>query len=183
MEVTYTTTLDDYVAFSMHMLKRSPTMRWRVGLSWTVIPVACWISALLLVSTVPAAAATLAFGGLAYAGMYPLIQHAWVTSTIRAYAKDVGVRGVIGRTTLVLADDTLTERAEAVQSVARWQDMKGVEVVGDCTYIYVTGLLAAIVPRQGFERDEDYEAVRDFALAKLARPVEPVAPAAGGRRS
>jgi hypothetical protein len=172
LELTYTTTLDDYVAFSMHTLKRSPSMKWRVGLGWALIPLGCWLWAALLINTVPAAAAILAFGGVAYAVIYPLGHHAWVSSAIRAYAQDLGARGVIGRITLVLADDTLTERTESVQSVARWQDMKGVEVVGDCTYIYVTGMLAAIIPRHGFERAEDYEAVRDFALAKLAKPAE-----------
>ena len=176
MEVTYTTTLDDYVAFGVHALKRSPSMKWRTGFGWALVPLACWLWASLLVATTPATAVVLAIGGLAYAALYPLAHRAWVSSAIRAYARDLGARGVVGRITLVLADDTMTERTESVQSVARWQDMKGAEVVDDRTYVYVTGLLAAVIPRRGFERAEDYEAVRDFVLAKLARPAEPSAP-------
>lgn len=170
MEVSYATTIDDYVAYNMHALKRSPSMKWRLALGWVLVPLGCWIGAALMVSGDPAIAAALAISGVAYAVTGPFVQRAWIASAVRAYARDLGASGVIGRITLVLDDDTLTERTESVQSVARWRDMKGVEVVGDCTYIYVTGLLAAIVPRHGFERPEDYEAVRDFAVAKLGRP-------------
>ena len=169
MEVSYTTTIDDYVAYSMHALKRSPSMKWRLALGWVLIPLGCWVGAALLASGDPALAAGLAAGGAACAVIAPPVQRASIASAVRAYAHDLGTRGVIGRITLVLEDDTLTERTESVQSVARWRDMQGVEVVGDCTYIHVTGLLAAIVPRRGFERPEDYEAVRDFAVAKLGK--------------
>jgi hypothetical protein len=172
MEVSYTTTLDDYVAYSLHTLKRSPSMKLRFALAWALLPIGCWFGAALLVGSNSPAAAMLAAGGAAYAIIYPFVHWAWTASAVRAYAQDLGARGVIGRITLILADDTLTERTESVQSVACWRDMKGVEVIGDCTYIYVTGLLAAIIPRHGFERPEDYEAVRDFAVAKLGKHVE-----------
>jgi hypothetical protein len=112
-------------------------------------------------------AALLFVGGAVYAIVYPFVHRVWIASAVRAYTQDLGSRGIIGRITLVLEEDTLTERTELVQTVARWRDMKGVEVVGDCTYIYVTGMLAAIIPRHGFERPEDYEAVREFAVAKV----------------
>jgi hypothetical protein len=170
VEVNYTTTLDDYVAFNLHTLKRSPSMKWRFGIGWVLLPLGCWMAAAQSASSNPELAVVLATGGLVYAIAYPFVYRAWVGRAIRAYAQDLGDRGVIGRITLVLTEESLTERTEAVQSVARWRDMKGVAVVGDCTYIYVTGLLTAIIPRHGFEREEDYEAVREFAVAKLGKP-------------
>ena len=170
MEVSYTTTLDDYVACSLHSLKRSPSMKWRLALGWVLGPLGCWIGAALMVGVNPAIAAVLAVSGVVCAVIVPSFQRASIASAVRAYAQDLGASGVIGRITLVLDDDTLTERTESVQSVAHWRTMRGVEVVGDCTYIYVTGLLAAIMPRRGFERPEDYEAVRDFAVTKLGKP-------------
>ena len=79
-------------------------------------------------------------------------------------------RGVIGRITLVLTEESMIERTETVVSASRWQDMKGAELVGDCVYVYVTGLSAAIIPRHGFEREEDYDAVKEFVMRKLGRP-------------
>ena len=151
MEVSYTTTLDDYVAFSMHAVKRSPSMKWRFGLGWAFLTLGFLIWAALLATPYPVAAISLAVAGVVCGVGYPFFFRVYVKRGVRAVAEDLGARGVIGRITLVLTDDTLTERTESVQSVARWKDMKGVEVVGDNTYIYVTGLLAAIIPRHGFE--------------------------------
>ena len=47
--------------------------------------------------------------------------------------------------------------------------MVGVEVVGDCTYIQITQLSVAIIPKHGFEREEEYFEARDFAVARLNR--------------
>ncbi len=173
MEVSYTTTVDDYVAYNMHAIKRSPSLKRRLVLGWLFVPLWCWIGAALLFDGNPTPAAVLAAAGVVYAVIHPFVQRASITSAFRAYAQDLGVQGVIGRIHLTLENDTFTERTELVQSVARWRDMRGVEVVGDCTYIYVTGLLAAIVPRRGFENPEDYDAVRDFAVAKLGKHAKP----------
>ncbi|AMV23788.1 hypothetical protein VT84_05205 [Gemmata sp. SH-PL17] len=171
MEFTYTTTLDDYAAFNVHAMKRSSLIRWRFGLSWAVPPVVLLACAAMRVDTGSYDVATIqiAVGG-AYTLCYPFIYRAWVGWSVRAFARDLGSRGVIGRINLVLTDDLLIERTESVQTAVRWEDMLGVEVIGECVYIYVTGLSGAIVPRHGFEREEDYEAVRDFALKKLAKP-------------
>jgi hypothetical protein len=167
VEVSYTTTLDDYVAFNLHTLKHSSSMKWRFRLGWALVPLGCLIAVILLASKKPGLALALAAGGVVYAIVYPLLYPGWAARTVGAYARDLGARGVIGRMTLILTDDSLTERTDTVESVARWQDMKGVDVLADCTYIYITGLSAAIIPRHGFERVEEYEAVRDFAVAKL----------------
>jgi YcxB-like protein len=161
--------MNDYIAYNLHGIKRSPSMKWRLAIGWAIIPCACWIGAALLAKSHSDLAFMLAIGGVMYAFVFPFVQQAWISSSVRGFAQDLGTSGMIGRITLILEDDTFTEQTDTVQSIARWQDMKGVEVVGDCTYIYVTGLLTAIVPRHGFEKAEDYEAVRDFAIAKLGK--------------
>lgn len=75
MEVTYTTTLDDYVAFSLHVLKRSPSMKWRLALGWALIPIGCWLWAALLAGSNPPTALLLSAGGAGYALIYPLVGH------------------------------------------------------------------------------------------------------------
>lgn len=167
MEVTYKTTLDDFVAYNMHLLKRSPSMRQKMVLSWVLLPIVCLFWAYILANPYPFSAVFLVVAGVFIAIFYPLIYRGWVASSVRAYAQDLDARGVIGQITLILEEDTLTERAGAVQSVVRWQEMKGMEIVGEVTYVYVTGLLAAIIPKHGFERSEDYESVQAFVLAKL----------------
>jgi hypothetical protein len=63
--------------------------------------------------------------------------------------------------------DTLVEITEIGRTEVRWENMKGVDDAGDRTYIFVTGMLASILPRRGFDSDEEYFAARDFAMRKL----------------
>lgn len=90
------------------------------------------------------------------------------TEHYQSVARGMRERGELGRITLALTNQTLTERTTAGASVVRWRDMPGMEVAGDYTFIQVTSELFAIIPRHGFDREEDYAAVRDFALAKLS---------------
>lgn len=180
LEVSYIVTLDDHVAFSLHWLKRSgsgapPT--WPLVV-WALLAVGGLIGGYQLADTNPAVASPLriagvwfAILGVAWPILYPPLHWAAIRSAVRRQAEQLGL-GRERRITLALTEDTLTEWADSVESVARWDAMKGVEVVGDCTYIYVTSMLTAVVPRHGFKRPETYEAVRDFALAKLDRPEE-----------
>jgi YcxB-like protein len=172
VQVSYTTTVDDYVAFALHAYWKSSSMRTRFWAAWVVIPICCFVVATYLELSYSQTIAAVCVGGfgVVYSVFYPPIFWHRVSDATRKYAEEMGPTGTIGRITLILTDETLTEVTEAARSEARWRDMKGMEVVGDCTYIYITGLLAAIIPRHGFEPDEDYFAVRDFALAKLAPP-------------
>src|SRR4051812_29962353 len=112
VEVSYTTTLDDYVAFSVHAFKRSPSMRLRLALAWAVVPLVCWLAAALISGRDAKLAMLVAAGGVVYAVIYPLIQNASLGASVRAYARDLDARGVIGRITLVLEEETLTEITE-----------------------------------------------------------------------
>ncbi|MBP3956903.1 YcxB family protein [Gemmata sp. G18] len=171
MEVTYTTTLDDYVALCMHLTKQSSFMKRQVSLLWLLLPLGLLISAALLASSSPVGAAILIVVGVTYAVIFPGIRRANLSSGFRTFAQELGTRGVISRITLVLTEDTLTERTDSVVSVVHWQDMKGVKEVGESLYIYVTGMSFAIIPRHGFEREKDYEAAREFVLSKLKKLV------------
>ncbi|WP_420841886.1 YcxB family protein [Fimbriiglobus ruber] len=109
----------------------------------------------------------LAFGaGLLYAFWFPLTYKSRVEGLLRAHLQKNGSRGIVGPITLILTDDSLTEITEITRSEARWQNIQRVDVSGDYTFIYVNSSSAAILPRHGFDSGEEYEAVRDFALAR-----------------
>jgi hypothetical protein len=74
---------------------------------------------------------------------------------------------VTGPIRLILSEESLVEITELTRTEARWRDMDGIEEVGDYTFIMVTGMTAAILPRRGFEREDDYLSVRDFARARF----------------
>jgi hypothetical protein len=164
LEVTYTTTIDDYVRYAFH-LRRKPVARTLYLFAWLFIPVVSLLWALVPPADHPEHSLYAGVLGLSYLVLYPL----WRWVSIRSFAKKLEAEGVVGRITLTLDDKTLTEQTSKEKSVATWREMHGVEVVDDVTYIYVTTLLTAIIPRHCFERPEDYDAVRHFALVKLKR--------------
>ena len=86
--------------------------------------------------------------------------------------KKLGGRGIIGERGLSLSEELLVAVSETFRTEVRWENMTGVEVVGDTTYIFISGISALILPRHGFDSDAEYEAVRDFALRKLAGHVQ-----------
>ncbi len=160
LEFSYTITKDDYVEYNMHMIKK------RLGIHWGILPIGCvaWIG--IPAYFYPIVTVSLVVCSVGIIWIWLNIYRTRITQYVQA--QEFGAEGFIERVTLFVTDETLTERTVVADTVIRWQDMKGMKVVGDCTYIYVTDELSAIIPRHGFVLQDDYEAVRDFALEKLS---------------
>ena len=114
-------------------------------------------------------AIAMGFLTVAVAVTYPFIYYSLMRWLTRSYAAQRGVRGMIGRIRLILTDETLTEITESTRTEARWKDMVRVEQTGDTTYIYVTGMSVALVPKRGFADEADYYLVRDFARSHVGK--------------
>lgn len=169
LEMTCTNSMDDLVAFHTFALKRSPYLRKRLVRSWVVLPVGLVVIALVLwaAATYPPLALSVAVSGAVIALFFPLIWQSWIWQWARQLAAQNAAGGLFP-TTLTLTDDVLRVRGRVTETTARWDMMVGVEAGPDHTFILVTELFAVVVPRHTLGREEDYAAVRDFALAKLA---------------
>jgi hypothetical protein len=128
------------------------------------------------------AAATCLGGAVVYGVIYPGCYRTWLAKRLRACASELGTRGVIGPIRLILGADSFVEITESTRSEARWRDMEGIEETDNYTFILVTGMTAAIIPRQAFKRVEDYYEVRDLARARLADGAKPAAGLGVGSR-
>lgn len=173
MEVSYSTTVDDYVTFSLLMWRKSKMGRGVFLASWLLLPVVGLLGAAMLVAANGLSVeAMVCLGGVVlYAAVYPAVHRFWLTNHIHAYVKNLGSRGVIGPIRLILSEETLIEITETTRSEVKWRDMQGIEEVGDYTFIMITGMSAAILPRHGFEREDDYYKVRDYARARISPAV------------
>ncbi|WP_435019318.1 YcxB family protein [Tundrisphaera sp. TA3] len=170
LQADYTTTVDDYIAYGLHCIDRSAVARRHYLIGWLLLPIACLVGSLAAAANGPGEwAVILAVSGVAYAAIYPAVHRANIRKTLRSYAEGQGTRGTIGPIRLILDDEGLTEITETTRTVARWETMSHVEEVGDHTFIMVTGLSAAIVPRRGFADEESYNRVRDFAMARIGK--------------
>jgi hypothetical protein len=168
VEVSYKTTLDDFVAYTWHMWWKSKTARRGFLSQWLALPAVGLVAAGTLLAAGSWVGSGVSAGlSLLYAVVFPFSYCRSAKNGIREYAKELGGRGVIGSIRLILSEESLVEITELTRSEARWRDMQGIEEFGDYTIILVTEMTAAIIPRHGFERDEDYFCVREYARERI----------------
>jgi hypothetical protein len=169
VEVRYTVTLEDFVALNLYLTRKSGVGRAGYLTVWLGLPLLCMVGAaqVLQHDNQP-----MAFGLMAVAVftlvIFPSSYRAALARNARAFVKKLGGRGIIGERTLILSEESLVAISETFRTEARWENMTGVDVVGDYTYIFIAGISALILPRHGCDSDEEYDAARDFALRKLA---------------
>jgi hypothetical protein len=174
MHVRYTVTLNDFVVFNLYITRKSGVGRSAYFILWLGLPILFALGALQAVQFSREIAA-LAFVILAvfWLCFFPFRYRDALARNARTFVKKLGGRGIIGERGLILSEELLVAISETFRTEARWENMTGVDVVGEYTYIFLTGISALILPRRGFDSDSEYEAVRDFVLRKLARRESP----------
>lgn len=174
MKVRYTVTLNDFVAWNLHVTKKSGVGRTAHLVTWLALPMFfAWLAIQLLQDENKPAALVLVVLALFWLAVFPSIHQALLARNVRTFVKKLGGRGIIGERTLILSEELLVVISETFRTEVRWENLTGVEVVGDYTYIFLSGISALIVPRHGFESEAEYEGTRDFALRKLEGHVPP----------
>lgn len=173
MEVSFTVTVDDFVAFNWHVLRKSGAGRTAYLFGWLGLPLLLALLAALLVADGEAESVAcgmmLGFGAVVFLLAYPRVYRSTVEGNVRTFVKRLGARGIVGDATLIFSEDRLVAITELARTEVRWENLSGVETVGDHTYIFLTGMSGWILPRNGCDSDEEYEAACDFVLRKTAR--------------
>ena len=169
MQVRYTVSLDDFVALNLYLTRKSGAGRPGFLMVWLGLPILCATGAVWLLELGREMVAIWLLGvAVFWLLMIPSRFREGQARGIRAFVKKLGGRGIIGERGLSLSEELLVAVSETFRTEVRWENMTGVDVVGDTTYIFISGISALILPRHGFDSDAEYEAVRDFALRKLA---------------
>ncbi len=170
LKVHYVRTFDDYVGFALHRGRGLSSLRWVVWYRrfWMLFLFAAVAAAEAYFLPRPfgiAVASVLAAVGIVLWVIIPKVIWRKVAAAVRSNVAELGYETTTVE--LVLTEETLVMVDGAMRVEVRWDRMKNVEVVGDCTYINMVAGMAAVVVRHGFEEDRDYFAVRNFALRKL----------------
>lgn len=174
MQVRYTVSLADFVAYNLYLNRKSGAGRPGYLVIWLGPPILCAAGAVRALQHDHEIAACWLLGvAIFWLVMIPSRYREGQARSIRAFVKKLGGRGIIGERGLSLSEEMLVAVSETFRTEVRWENMTGVEVVGDCTYIFISGISALILPRHGFDSDAEYEAVRDFALRKLVGQAAP----------
>jgi hypothetical protein len=174
MKVRYTVTLDDLVALNLYLNKKSGAGRGAYLVTWLGLPIICALGAVqvLQLDHIPFAF-FLGILALFWLLVFPFRYRAALARGVRAFVTNLGGRGIIGERSLIFSEELLVALSETVRTEVRWENMTSVDVVGEYTYIFLTGITALVLPRHGFDSDAEYEAARAYALRKLDGRVAP----------
>ena len=170
MEVAYTRTLEDYVAYNLYIYQkaRMPRMGFQVALATVFLFIGSFGLAINLVRAQDSSLIVTSVLLLGFA-TFPITYPKFLAHFFRAYAKKLGTQGLTGPVRLILTDESLTAITETCRTEARWCGMLGTEVIDGYTFIRLTGVSALILPRAGFASDDDYFRTKDFAMARAGK--------------
>lgn len=174
MQVRYTLSTEDYVIFVMQGTRNNLWFRRGLLVAWfgpTLLSAAIAVALAFLDEWYHHLGAVFAgFFSLMYVGLYPFEIRRLLEEEARTHARKT--RGLTGVNTLILSEELFVEITETMRVEIKWQELKDVKEVGDRTYISFHGW-TTVFPRLGLDSDEEYFAVRDLALRKLAEKVTP----------
>jgi len=164
MEVAYQTTPEDFIAYCRHSFRRSRTILYSWLMGWIFLPLGIALFALwlFLVGWDEVLPILLLGGSACYLILYPLTYRLWMDLYLRSYVGEKGLKGIVGNIRLVLTKDSLIEITEITRSEVLWKNVHRIDDQGDNMYIYVTPMLAAIVPKHGFRFEEEYDQVKAY---------------------
>lgn len=174
MEFFYTLTDEDLVFYFLHQWKKSKVARTYHLLNWFLCPAAAIGVGIAAQCSGYEILGFCFAGAAAYAAMYPWLAVRFVKHYYRGYIRQSGADGIIGPIRLIVNDEGFIDIAQKTRTQVRWQDIHGIEELGNYTFIMVTGISAVILPRNGFQSASDYDTLREFARQKFVA-------AAGGR--
>ncbi len=167
MEVEYTLTLDDYIAFQHYMMRTSPALRRPIWMGYAAIVVLIsllfyfnegwksWENVLF----------SLAFlvGGLA---LYAWLVRSSAGYTARRLMKEGKNKGTFGQHTLKLGQDGVVETTEVGETRASWAGVERVTESETYIFIFLSSSMAHVIPKRSFasatQAEQFYQLAQDY---------------------
>lgn len=177
MEIRYRTKMADYVAFCRHHYRHSRTALINLLLGWLLLPLGGLLYVWYRLSQDGWNSTLVGWLGasLGYLVIYPFLHRFLLDIYVRSHVSEHGTRGVIGEIQLILTEVGLVEVTETMRSEVAWGNVHRIVDSGEYMFIYFTPVAAAILPKHGFESEEQYEHVKDYAKKCFSRSREQVA--------
>lgn len=168
MEVSFTTTADDVANYLAHVFWKNRNARTYYLALWLMIPLGCFVATGLMLSRGEPNLATILTPilGVMYFIAAPLYFCRRFRRSARASAQALPP-GLLGPTTLVVTDTTLSHITAASRVEVPWSDVEKVEVLGDMLTISLGGVLPFLVPQRGFADPAAFLAVRDLVMTQV----------------
>ncbi len=160
MKIVYDMSVDDYVAFSLFTIVRSPSCRRRVLLSGLIIPVIMFAIVFgLSISSgdwVSICVAAVIFGSISLWGFGGNRRR--VEKVNRRLLKEGANKSLLGRHELEIDKSGLAVRAPLSERKIMWGAVERIALTPDYCFVYIGAIEALIVPRRNI-LPEDFESL------------------------
>lgn len=175
LKVQYERTFDDYVEYVLATTSRLRAnrvsyhkARYQFLFMFLALAAVLAVGLYLLVGERPELLVfpvSFVVGGVASFIAFPRRYRQRLEAAVRANCAEMGIRDMAFE--LTLTEDVFIETSDGVRVEVRWDRMRGVKVVGNAVHVRLPGGAVAVIPRDGFEREREYNQVRDFVVRKL----------------
>lgn len=165
MNIEYTNTTEDFVAFAEHCRRTSPVAR-RNALVQSLIAAATAFGLVAFMIR------NVVFGiGAAVTAVviYRVITPGWVGRQVRAVYAEGRNKGTVGRHKLELAPDALVEHSEAGTGTYRWDALEKIDVTDGYVFVFTSALAAHVIPARAFRTPEERNDFLDEARRRMAK--------------
>lgn len=170
MKIEFNLTKDDYIAFNMHHIETSPTIRrslliQQYGVSVIFLIVPYFFSR---ISRAPMLASFIVYGAifLAWILYYPkYFMHATKKRIIKLI--DEGDNSaILGIHSITLTDEGIVQESRTGESKSTWGSVKRIDETSEHIYIFIGTVNAYLVPKRDFEGKIHMEAFIDMLREK-----------------
>ena len=171
LEANFIVTIDDMIEFNLHALGKNQANIWLYRILWLIVPGFLFFFGIRLFLEdrgLLIGVAQVAFGLLWAFLFWPMIAifNRWYT---RMVVTERTMKATIGPTTIVLDEERVLVRKERYDFSTQWKYVNHVEETQGILYLYLSEMIAVVIPRYRFDRPEEYQAVRDFAFRRVSQ--------------
>jgi len=168
MEVTFTTTVDDVIDYSVHAFWTNCKARTYYLAVWLLIGAGCFLAVGLMVKrgSQPVVPVLVALIGVIHLIATPLIFWRRFRRSAREAAQALPA-GLLGPTTLVVSEASLTHITAASRVEVSWRDVESVDDLGEMVTVSLGGALPFLIPARGFTDPARYRALRQLLLERV----------------
>lgn len=164
MRLRYEITLDDLLAFTLHVHQKSPTMRrTRFGV---VFGLGVMLIGMCFVASEIVGNLKVFWGGVAgtivFAGIYPRLYRRNVKRlSTRLYAEGQN-KGILGRHVAELRDNGLFDGTDFSERTVFWKGIERIESTPSHTFVYLSAMSAQVIPEHSVIEGDYYSFVEEL---------------------
>lgn len=150
MRLRYEITIDDLLAFTLHVHQTSPTMR--CGRSLAVLTLATVILSICIIAWKITGNRIILWSGFGWAGLivaiYPRLYRRNVKRlSSRLYAEGQN-KGILGQHVAELRDNGLSDTTDFAERTVFWKGIEKIESISGHTFVYLSAMSAHVIPEE-----------------------------------